>query len=186
MFGALARPAGRTSRGGKPLGWCGRKRSGDNIWGGVEGAVISYIFVRYSVGYTNVLVLFLIDRTPGTASPALACPGGCRCPSQAARCPVRKAGGVRWRVPRVARRTALEGALPRALCKIAFEFPSMLPLLSSPLVYLFSSLLVGVHLLCLTVENAIDCPTRGKRVTAVLTEMVANHVSTDRTRPVWR
>ena len=59
----------------------GRKRSGDNIWGGVEGAVISYIFVRYSVGYTNVLVLFLIDRPPGTASPALACPGGCRCPS---------------------------------------------------------------------------------------------------------
>jgi hypothetical protein len=35
----------------------GRKRSGDNIWGGVEGMVISYIFVRYSVRYTNVSVL---------------------------------------------------------------------------------------------------------------------------------
>ena len=35
----------------------GRKRSGDNIWGEVEGTVISYIFVRYSARYTNVSVL---------------------------------------------------------------------------------------------------------------------------------
>gem|GEM_PF-6302531 len=35
----------------------GRKRSGDNIWGEVEETVISYIFVRYSTRYTNVLVL---------------------------------------------------------------------------------------------------------------------------------
>jgi hypothetical protein len=35
----------------------GRKCSGDNIWGGVEETVVSYIFVRYSMRYTNVSVL---------------------------------------------------------------------------------------------------------------------------------
>jgi hypothetical protein len=44
---------------------------------------------------------------------------------------------------------------------------------------------VRVHLLCLTVENAIDRATRGKRLDAALPEMVSNHVSADRARPVW-
>src|SRR5713101_6629935 len=45
---------------------------------------------------------------------------------------------------------------------------------------------VRVHLLCLTVENAIDRATGGKRLDAALPEMVANHASADRARPVWR
>ena len=42
------------------------------------------------------------------------------------------------------------------------------------------------HLLCLTLEKAIDRATRGHRLHAVLTEMRANHVHADRPRPVWR
>jgi len=42
------------------------------------------------------------------------------------------------------------------------------------------------HLLCLTLEHAIDRATRGHRLNAVLTEMRSNHVSGDRPRPVWR
>ena len=45
---------------------------------------------------------------------------------------------------------------------------------------------VRVHLLCLTVENAIDRATGGKRLDAAWPEMVANHASADRARPVWR
>ena len=45
---------------------------------------------------------------------------------------------------------------------------------------------VRVHLLCLTVENAIDRATGGKRLDAALPEMVANHASADRPRPGWR
>ena len=53
MPGLLAAPAEEAN----PSAGGGRKRSGDNLWGEVEGTVISYIFVRYSVGYTNVSVL---------------------------------------------------------------------------------------------------------------------------------
>ena len=45
---------------------------------------------------------------------------------------------------------------------------------------------VRVHLLCLTVEHAIDRATGGKRLDATLPERVANHASADRARPVWR
>ena len=51
--GLLAAPAEEAT----PSAGGGRKRSGDNIWGEVEGTVISYIFVRYSARYTNVSVL---------------------------------------------------------------------------------------------------------------------------------
>jgi len=58
---------------------------------------------------------------------------------------------------------------------IPFEIPSMLPLLSSPLSFFFP---------CLTLENAIDRPTRGNRVATVLTQMVSNDIRADRTRAV--
>src|SRR5215510_16303130 len=39
---------------------------------------------------------------------------------------------------------------------------------------------VSGHLLGLTLENAIDRPTRGDRVTAVLTQMLSHAIRTDR------